>query len=136
MSGLGDLERLVNLTETELRRFYVGACTERFSDVRLFIRNVGVIEVDGRVFKSGVEGQADVWGYLYRKPYPMPLEIELKNVRTPERNAQKLWEAYCVANRISFLKLRAKKTETPAGVIDRWVNETATWIDTLRRLAT
>ncbi len=130
------LDELKRATETELRRFYVAECTERFLDARLFIRNVGQFQDErGNVFKAGITGQADVWGWLYRPPHPMPLEIELKNVRTPERPGQKAWKAYCDSNRVPHLKLRAKKGETPRQVIDRWVAETGRWLVLLRGLA-
>lgn len=121
------------MTETELRRFYVGRCTEVFDDVRLFIRNTGVLTTEsGGHFKAGIKGQCDIWGWLYQAPYPMPLEIELKNVKTPQSTHQKAWAAYCNAQRVPYVLLRAKKDETPLEIIDRWVAETGVWLDGLR----
>lgn len=129
MTSLSDLK---SASEVELRRFYVAACTERFPDVRMFIRNVGTIEFEGRIFKSGIKGQADAWGWLFRQPYPMPLEIELKNVKTKHTDGQKAWAAYCVSRKIPHLLLRAQKDETPEQVIRRWVRVTDAWIGGLR----
>jgi hypothetical protein len=129
-----NLEDLTHATETELRRFYVAACTEKFLDTRMFIRNTGVIEFEGRAFKAGIKGQSDVWGWLYRPPYPMPLEIELKNVLTPVTPEQKVWAAYCKVKTVPYLQLRAEKGKTPKQVIDAWVIETGFWLEKLRRM--
>lgn len=126
------LASLTKASETELRRFYVAACTERFADVRLFIRNVGRVELDGRTFKAGIAGQADCYGFLFREPYPMPLEIELKNVKTKHTDEQKAWQAYCVSKKVPYLLLRAANGETPEQVIHRWVRVTDGWLKGLR----
>jgi len=128
------LEELTHATEVELRRFYVAECTARFINVRLFIRNVGVIEFEGRVFRSGIAGQADVWGWVYVDPWPIPIEIECKNVRTKETDEQRAWQAYCQSKRVPYLKLRAKKNETPKQIVDRWTEETGRWIGQVKVL--
>jgi hypothetical protein len=125
---VNELEKLTRATETELRRFYVAECTARFEDARLFIRNVGVIEFEGRVFRSGITGQADVWGWFFIKPWPKPLEIECKNVRTKETDEQRAWAAYCISKNVPYLKLRARKGETPKQIVDRWSAETGIWL--------
>lgn len=128
------LDSLKRATETELRRFYVAKCTAIILDARLFIRNVGQFQDDlGNVFKAGIKGQADVWGHLYRDPWPMPLEIECKNVRTRVTPEQIAWEAYCTRRKVPYLKLRAKKNETPRQVVDRWIEETGDWLGGLER---
>jgi hypothetical protein len=131
------LEDLKSASEVELRRFYVAECTKQLLTTRLFIRNVGTIEFEGRVFKSGITGMADVWGWfspvILRTPFPIPLEIELKNVRTRETKEQRAWAAYCVRRGVPYLKLRAKKKETPRQVVDRWVEETGDWLGELAR---
>jgi hypothetical protein len=132
------IDSLKRATETELRRFYVAKCTAVILDARLFVRNVGQFQDDrGNVFKAGITGQADVWGWLFRDDgtWPMPLEIELKNVRTKESDGQRAWKAYCDSNGVPHLKLRAKKGETPRQVVDRWIEETERWLIGLRRLA-
>jgi hypothetical protein len=130
------LDSLKRATETELRRFYVAKCTAAIPDTRLFIRNVGQFQDErGNVFKAGITGQADVWGWLFRTPHPMPLEIELKNVRTKETDEQRAWKAYCDSNGVPHLKLRAKKNETPRQVVDRWVVLTGDWLVAVRERA-
>jgi hypothetical protein len=119
-------------TEVELRRFYVAACTERFLDARLFIRNVGTLEVDGRVFRSGIKGMSDVWGWLFRKPWPVPLEIELKNSKTRETPEQFNWKMFLQKSGVPYLQLRARVEESPRQTIDRWIEETAVWFTQLR----
>lgn len=123
------------MTETELRRMYVAACTTAFKDVRLFIRNIATIEFEDRVIKAGVKGQADVWGWLFttsRSLFPIPLEIELKNVKTPQNPHQKAWEDYCLTHHVPYLLLRAHKGATSSEVIERWVRVTSAWLETLR----
>lgn len=112
------------MTETEIRRFYVARCTAKFRDVRMFIRNVGAIEVDGRVFRAGIKGQSDIYGYVLRQPFAIPFEVECKNVRTPESAAQTTWAAFCKQWNIPRLTIRAIRGESPEEVLDRWVSET------------
>lgn len=126
------LDRLKKATEIELRRFYVAACTKKFLDVRLFIRNVAKMQIEDRFIRAGIKGQADVWGHLFRDPYPMPLEIELKNVNTSDTDEQKAWRAYCEERRVPYLYMRAKKGDTPAQVIAEWIRETDDWLKYLR----
>lgn len=132
MGFVTSLSTLKKATETELRRFYVAACTEKFLDVRLFIRNVMTMEIEDRHVRAGIKGQADCWGHLFRDPYPMPLEIELKNVNTPDTPGQKKWRAYCEERRVPYLYMRAKKGDTPAQVIADWVRQTDDWLQYLR----
>jgi hypothetical protein len=129
---VSQLEHLKKATETELRRFYVAACTKKFLDVRLFIRNVMTMEIEDRHVHAGIKGQADVWGHLFRDPYPMPLEIELKNVNTRDTDQQKKWRAYCERNRVPYLYMRAQKNDTPVQVIADWVRQTDDWLKYLR----
>lgn len=130
---MNTLQDLKSASEVELRRFYVAECTRKILTMRLFIRNVGTIEFEGRVFKSGITGMADVWGWfspvILQTSFPIPLEIELKNVRTRETKEQRAWAAYCVSRKVPYLKLRARKNETPFEIVNRWVNETSVWLD-------
>ena len=92
------LDSLVRATENELRRFYVAKCTVIILNARLFIRNVGQFQDErGNVFKAGIKGQADVWGWIFRTrgPWPIPFEIECKNVRTKETDEQRALVAWC-----------------------------------------
>jgi hypothetical protein len=129
---VSQLDHLKRATETELRRFYVAACTEKFLDVRLFIRNVAMMEIEDRHIRAGIKGQADVWGHLFRAPYPMPLEIELKNVNTHDSDEQLAWRAYCEKRKVPYLYMRAKKGDTPAQVIADWVVLTGVWLEGLK----
>lgn len=112
------------MIETDLRRLYVARCTAKFRDVRMFIRNVGAIEVDGRVFKAGIKGQSDIYGYLLREPFSVPFEVECKNVKTPETPAQTTWANFCSLWRVPRLQVRANRGETPDQIVDRWAAET------------
>jgi hypothetical protein len=127
------LYELPKATETELRPFYVAWCTELISDARFLIRNVGNVETEGRHFKAGIKGQADVYGWLFRKPYPLEFEIELKNVKTKQSDQQKAWAAFCMHFGIPYILLRANEGETPFRIVERWAKETSVWIEELRR---
>lgn len=122
------------MKESDLRRLYVAACTLAFPDVRLFIRNVGTFQLeDGRVFKAGVRGMADVWGLLFRKPRPVHLEIELKSATGKLNDAQLAWRSYCIKNSVPYLLLQAVKSETAPTTLDRWIKETESWLNEHRR---
>lgn len=130
---MSQLDHLKKASETELRRFYAAECTKRFADIsRFFIRNIISTTIGEHWVKAGIGGQADVWGYLFRKPYPMEFEIELKNVNTPDRDDQIKWRAYCDGHGIPYLYLRAKKDETPKQIIDTWATMTGMWLEGLK----
>jgi hypothetical protein len=129
-------ERLIEMADAAMREwdsFYVAWCTEEITNTRFLIRNVGNIATENRHFKAGIRGQCDVYGWLFRDPYPMEFEIELKNVKTPQNDAQKAWAAYCVFFKIPYVLLRAKKGETPYRIVERWVKETKEWIEELKK---
>lgn len=124
------------MIENELRRHYVAAMTKARLDARLYIRNVGKFELStGGRFHAGVAGQADVWGWVRTRKNgfdrPVPVEIELKNLRTPHSDAQKNWAECCATWGVPFLLLRAERLETPDGTIERWVRETEVFFDEL-----
>jgi hypothetical protein len=127
------LYELKKATETEMRPYFVAWCTETITDARFLVRNVGVIETEGRHFRAGVKGQADVYGWLFRDPYPMEFEIELKNVRTVQNKYQKAWAAYCAKFKIPYILLRALEGESPYRVVERWARETSEWMKELRK---
>ena len=134
MSWREYLYELPKATENEMRPFFVAWCTEEITGARFLIRNVGNIQVEeGRHFKSGVRGQCDVYGWLFRDPYPMEFEIELKNVKTVQSAGQKAWAAYCIKFKIPYRLLRAREGETPYRVVERWANETSMWMAELRK---
>jgi len=130
---VSELDHLKKATETELRRFYTAECTKRFADIsRFFIRNIITTQIGEDWVRAGIGGQADVWGHLFRKPYPMEFEIELKNVKTPDRDDQIKWRAYCDQRGVPYLYLRAKAGETPKQIIDTWATATGVWLEGLK----
>lgn len=104
----------------------------------MFVRNVGAIEVDGRVFRAGIKGQSDIYGFVMAggrdSPFAIPFEVECKNVKTPETPHQSTWAQFCKTWGIPRLVVRAMRGETPDVTLDRWVRETdAFLIDISRR---
>lgn len=112
-------------TETELRRIYVAAATHEFPDVRFFIRNVGKLMVGDRVISAGIKGQADVYGYVRGG---RGIEIELKNIRTPQTKEQRAWQAFCEEWDIPYLLLRAQSADP----IDDWLTRTYEFMKTVK----
>lgn len=133
MTWRDHLYELKKATETELRPYFVAWCTETITDARFLIRNVGNVETEGRHFKAGVRGQSDVYGWLFRDPYPMEFEIELKNVKTKQSDEQKAWAAFCTKFKIPYILLRANEGETPYRIVEQWARETWEWMKELRK---
>ena len=102
------------MIESELRRALVGRCR----DVRLFVRNVGVFRLDGgRVFRAGIKGQADVFGFTRDG---RAIEIEIKTKRGKLSPEQIAWRDFCLAWNVIYLLLEAHDDADP---IDRWCAE-------------
>ena len=110
--------------------------------MRFFIRNVGAIEVDGRMFRTGIKGQSDVYGYVRGSDgssnvadiprFAIPFEVELKNVRTRETEEQTAWAMFCQQWGIPRLMLRALRGETPEKILSRWTSETGVFLHALK----
>jgi hypothetical protein len=107
------------MLETEYVHALLLRASLEFRDVALFRRNVGAVRLEGRYFRAGIEGQADLYG-LGRggKHY----EIECKRF-TKLSPAQKRWRDWCAARAIPWLLLEVHMGELPAQTIDRWVSE-------------
>ena len=60
-------------------------------DMRIWRQNTGAIVIDNRMVKFGVPGQADITGLLI--PSGRRLEIEVKNAKGRQREAQKKFQA-------------------------------------------
>ena len=90
-----------------------------FPAVSLFRRNVGAVRLEGRYFRAGIEGQADLYGIGRGGRH---YEIECKRF-TGLSPAQKRWREWCAERKVPWLMLRVQIGELPAQTIERWVGE-------------
>lgn len=93
--------------------------------IRLFKRSVGVFNVDGRTFRAGMKGQADLYGLIKGGRH---LEIEVKNVRGILRDEQKKWRVFCELWGIPWLELRV-----PAGLSSDRKRVALQWCEEIRK---
>lgn len=110
-------------TETELRRLFVAATAKHLrSRVALYIRNVGVFKLsEHRFFRSGIKGQADIYGwYRDAESKPRPIEIELKVRGRDLTDEQKAWAKHCFLWGVKHVVLDAGTESDP---INRWLAE-------------
>ena len=89
-------------------------------DLRLFRRNVSVVEIDGRRIKHGIKGQADLYGYWKGG---QAVELELKALGGSTREGQKEWAWFCHQWGVIFLTLKPLNGETIKTTVDRWCQE-------------
>ena len=101
-----------------LHALLLRAATE-FRDVALFRRNVGAVRVEGRYFRAGIEGQADIYG-LGRGGRHFEIEVKRFTKLSP---AQLRWRDWCDKRDIPWLLLDVLLGELPAQTIERWVGE-------------
>jgi hypothetical protein len=107
------------VTETELMRRFLARVTA--PDMRMFRRNVGAIETNhGGVFRSGVPGQCDVYGFA-RGGYAF--EIEFKAATGKLSEAQLRWRQFCESWGIPWLLLQARRGEDLETTLTRWERE-------------
>lgn len=106
--------------ESELQAALLLAAPSALPDLRLFRRNVSVVEIDGRRIKHGIKGQADLYGYWKGG---QAVELELKALGGSTREGQKEWAAFCQEWGVTYLMLKPFKEETIKTTIDRWLTE-------------
>jgi hypothetical protein len=91
-----------------------------FPRVSLFRRNVGAVRLEGRYFRAGIEGQADLYGIGRGGRH---YEIEVKRFTELSR-AQKRWRAWCLEHEVPWIMIRVRPSELlPVQTIERWVVE-------------
>lgn len=108
------------MSEVDLMRALLAAAAVALPNVRLFRRNVGAFQVAGGVFRSGIKGQADIYGY---ERGGRALEIECKAARGKLRPEQEAWRDWCRAWGVRWMLLDARARELPAATVSRWVGE-------------
>jgi len=106
--------------ESELQAALFLQAPSTIPDLRLFRRNISVVQVDGRRIKHGIKGQADVYGYWKGG---QAIELELKALGGSTREGQKEWAEFCRQWNVAYLLLRPIKDETLKTTVDRWLTE-------------
>ena len=109
------------MSETEYIKTYMASCATALPDLRLFRRNVGAIQMQGRVFRAGLPGQADMYGYERGTGRAIEIEAKLRSKLSPD---QERWRDWCQSWGVLWLLLAASKGETQGQTVTRWVAET------------
>ena len=115
------------MTENQLRVAFIALACRKLPDVKLFVRNVGVFRVEGRAFRAGIRGQADIYGY--ERGTGRGIEIELKSSTGRWRPGQQEWRDWCREWGVPWLLLRGTRLESPEEIVTRWVSELAAYLE-------
>lgn len=106
--------------ETFLMRGLMSRAAVQIPDLRLFRRNVGTMQLNGRVFKAGIKGQADIYGYIKGGQV---IEIETKSARGTLNENQERWKAWCEGWGIRYVLLKRIPNEHHLDTVRRWIAE-------------
>ena len=111
--------------EADYQRALLARVALEFRHVRFFRRNVGLVEMqDGRKFRSGLPGQADLYA-LARGGWHGEVEVKRYTKLSPE---QEHWRDWCREWGVPWLCVEARRDEAPTSTVDRWVAELAPWL--------
>lgn len=110
------------MREGDLQRLFLIAAAERIPNLRLFRRNVGSVQMeDGRRFRSGIPGMADLYGYWQDSARrARPIEIEIKGLKGRLSKEQEAWRDWCLAHAVPWVLLQPMKDETPEQTVIAW----------------
>ena len=109
----------VRYLESDYVHALLGRASLEFRHVRLFVRQVGAIKVDDRMFRAGQAGQADLWAVdMSARHY----EIEVKRY-TKLSPAQIVWRDWCRSWNVPWTVIEVHKTEQPGQTVERWIHE-------------
>ena len=121
----------MTIRESTLQRAFLARVPTCVPALRLFRRNVGRVQVEGRVFKNGIIGQCDLHGYLLGAP-AVPIEIELKSATGRASEAQLVWQKFCERWGVPYLLLTARADESEAETVERWCEQVQVWAEGVR----
>ena len=111
--------------EGDYQRALLARVALEFRHVRFFRRNVGLVEMqDGRKFRSGIKGQADLYA-LARGGWHGEVEVKRFTRLSPE---QEHWRDWCREWGVPWACVEARRDEPPTATVDRWVAELAPWL--------
>jgi hypothetical protein len=108
--------------EADYVKLFLGAMAG--GDFALFVRQVGAIKVEDRVFRSGIAGQADIWGV--HLPTGKHVEIEVKRY-TQLSAAQVQWRYWCCERNVPWTMLKVEQGESVEETVQRWVDQLKGW---------
>lgn len=109
------------MSETEYVKAFMASSAAAIPDLRLFRRNVGTIQMHGRVFRAGLPGQADMYGYERGTGRAIEIEAKLKSKLSPD---QERWRDWCQSWGVLWLLVAVSRGETQAQTVARWIAET------------
>ena len=108
------------MSETEYVKAFMASSATALPDLRLFRRNVGAIQMKGRVFRAGLPGQADMYGYVRDTGRAVEIEAKLKSKLSPD---QERWRDWCRSWGVLWLLIEARRGETQGATVARWIAE-------------
>lgn len=110
--------KLQPMREGPLMRGFMARAAYEFPEIRIFRRNVGVLQVQDRIFRSGIRGQCDMYAYM---KCGRVIEIEVKAAGGRLTPDQEHWRDWCRGWGIPWVLLQAEASELPARTLNRWV---------------
>ena len=112
----------MSFLESTLQAALLEAAPRELPNVRFFRRNVGRVKLaGGRVVQFGVPGQCDLQGVV--RGTGVAIEVELKAATGSASAEQKAWAAWCASWGVAHIVLKAKKDESVAQTVARWIEE-------------
>ena len=112
------------MSEHDLLALFIREAPKALPNLRVFRRNIinRVVMIEGRKVHlvNGIPGQGDAYALLKGGRH---VEIETKAARGTMRAGQERWRGFCAAWQIPHLTLKARKGETAAVTVDRWIEE-------------
>ncbi len=113
-------------SETDLLHSFMAAVPHALPHARVFRRNVINAKTSfGRV-RNGIKGQSDAY-CLVRGG--LHIEIEAKSATGSLTKEQLAWQAFCMRFDIPHIVISARRAESPADTVARWVSELRTVVE-------
>ena len=91
------------MKESELKSQILLELQENFPEGRFFVRPVVGTKINDRFIRSGVAGQADIYGWVKVEKWPVHVEIEIKCSRGKLSPKQILWKKMCEKMNVPFV---------------------------------
>jgi len=119
------------MREGDLQRLFLISAAERIPNLRLFRRNVGSVQMeDGRRFRSGIPGMADLYGYWQDSAgRSRPIEIEIKGLKGRLSKEQEAWRDWCLVHAVPWVLLYPLKDEPPEHTMIDWITSVQVAMD-------
>lgn len=108
------------MLESDYQAALLLAAPGALPNLRLFRRNIGAAKFHGHTVRFAIKGQCDLWG-LARGGMHIELELKAPGGRLSPDQAN--WRSFCLAWGVPYLLLKAERTETVEGAVERWMGE-------------